>query len=247
MLEDHIATGVAESFASYSETRGTGYDLLWQLAQDTVRKLVTAVVALDEQDYRLEGFVPAAFEVETDGTLGRPDTGEFGDLRIHGRLDRVDRHVASRRVRVIDYKYRDAPYLQADERNLVQSALRGKRLQPALYACMVLTGCGESGSQDRPERVDFVFLVPNGNPIVERASFDRTVWSSPSGKPLADTIRILLEGIRFGRHVILPGSYCAYCECAVSCRSLHHPTWWRARRDANSKSLRLLRKQKERA
>ncbi len=245
MFEDHIATGVAESFASYSETHGTGYHLLWQLAQDTVRKLVTAVVTLDEQDYLQEGFIPTAFEVEAEGTLGEPETGRFADLRIHGRLDRVDRHSATRRVRVIDYKYRDAPDLKADDRNLVQAALRGKRLQPALYACMALTGSGQSGSEDRPERVDFVFLVPHGDPIVERASFDQTVWTSPSGKPLTDTIRSLLDGIRSGRHVILPDSYCAYCEYAVSCRSRHHPTWWRAHRDADSKLLRLLRKQKE--
>ena len=231
MLEDHIAEGVTESLASYSETHGTSYHLLWQLAQDTVRKLVTAVVALDEQDYLREGFVPIAFEVEAEGTLGQPDTVGLADLRIHGRFDRVDRHSTTRRVRVIDYKYRDAPGLKADDRNLVQAALRGKRLQPALYACMVLTGSRGSGRQDRPDRVDFVFLVPHGDPILERVSFDRTVWTSPSGKPLTNTIRSLVDGIRSGRHVILPGSYCAYCECAVSCRSRHHPTWWRAHRD----------------
>ncbi len=240
MLEDHIATGVAEIFAAYGETHGTGYHLLWQLAEDTVRKLVTAVVDLDEQDYRQEGFVPIAFEVEAEGTLAQPDTAGPANLRIRGRLDRVDRHSVTRRIRVIDYKYRHASNLKADDRNLVQAALRGKRLQPALYACMVLTE-----SQDRPERVDFVFLVPHGDPLVERASFDRTVWDSSSGKPLMDTIRTLLDGIQSGRHLILPGTYCSYCEYTVSCRYLHHPTWWRAHRDADSKSLRLLRRQKE--
>ena len=93
---------------------------------------------------------------------------------MRGRLDRVDRHPVSGVVRVIDYKYRANSRVEAKDRNLLQAAIRAHRLQPALYALM--TPCRASRwckARPSPEQVEFVYLLPQGEPAVDRASLTR--------------------------------------------------------------------------
>ena len=53
-----------------------------------------------------------------------------------------------------------------------------------------------------------------------------------------------MDGIREGRHLILPDGYCDHCEFSACCRRFHGPTWWRAHSSPPAKLLRQLRKQK---
>jgi len=238
-----VDRAVTQAFAAYALTHGTGYFLTWQLAQDKVRRLVEATVQFDREAAATSGCLPVACEVDAEGTLS---DGTGGDaIRLHGRWDRLDRHPVSGAVRVIDYKYRAQGRVEAKDRQLLQAALRAQRLQPALYALMTAGKSGEQATTSQPEQVDFVYLLPQSQPLIERTSFATADWQGPSGPALSRTLHLLTEGIRSGRHFITPDpSYCGYCEFATACRKAHQPSWWRARRSSLAGALRDLRSQK---
>ena len=145
---------------------------------------------------------------------------------------------------MIDYKYRSNGRIEAKDRNLLQAALRAQRLQPALYVLMAAPGSPGNVEDHSPEQVDFLYLLPQGTPAVERASFAASAWQGPSGPMVSRTLRVLVDGVRAGQHVIVPDAYCAHCEVSTACRRAHQPTWWRAYRSPQARTLRELRSQK---
>ena len=237
-----VAQAVERTCAVYAKTHGTGYCLTWQMAQERVHRIVASVLAFD-CGAGASGFVPVACEVDASGTL--PDGTVGATVPIRGRFDRIDRHPTSGALRVIDYKYRAHDQVDAKDRNLLQAAVRAQRLQPALYALMTLAGSSGDAGQAFPEQVDFVYLLPQGEPAVERASFEASAWQGPSGPLLSQTMRTLLDGIRDGQHFIVPdATHCSHCDFSTLCRRTHQPTWWRAYRAAPAKALREIRSQK---
>lgn len=237
-----VAQAVERTCAVYAKTHGPGYFLTWQMAQERVRRLVASVLAFD-CGAGASGCVPVACEVDASGTF--PDGSVGATVSIRGRFDRIDRHPTSGALRVIDYKYRAHDQVEAKDRNLLQAAVRAQRLQPALYALMTLAESSGHAGQVLPEQVEFVYLLPQGEPAVERASFQASAWQGPSGPLLSRTVQTLLDGIRNGRHFIVPdATHCSHCEFSTLCRRTHQPTWWRAYRAAPAKSLREIRSQK---
>ena len=169
-----------------------------------------------------------------------PYRADLNPIPIRGRWDRVDRHPASGALRVVDYKYRAKGQVEAKDRNLLQAAVRGSRLQPALYTLMAAASSGESQGS-LPEQVDFLYLLPHTTPGVERASFAATAWQGPAGQMLNKTLQVLVEGVRDGKHVIVPDAYCAHCDFSTACRRAHQPSWWRAYRSSQAGLVRSLR------
>src|SRR5438034_240950 len=104
-VQDHVRCAAGEVFAAYESGHGTGYALTWQLAQDTILALVTAVVEEDQEDCRASGFHPIGFEVEAEGTLSVLDRPEWKPLKVRGRLDRVERRETPHGFRPVEYKY----------------------------------------------------------------------------------------------------------------------------------------------
>ena len=248
-VQDHVRSAAGEVFAAYASEHGTGYALTWQLAQNTVLKLVTAAVEADQQECRASGFHPIGFEVEAEGTLSALERPEWKALKVRGRLDRVDRRETPPAFRVVDYKYRQGSKMKDGDKNLVLSAVRGFRLQPPLYALMTMTGQGGDSTDARsdralPEQVEFLFLAPHWEPVVTRSHFDASSWHAEAGQKLKQTVQVLLEGVETGQYFILPDGYCDHCEFTAACRRYHGPTWWRAHSSAPARQLRQVRKQK---
>jgi ATP-dependent helicase/nuclease subunit B len=233
-----VSAAAAEVFAAYARTHGAGYPLLWQLTKETVARLVDQAALADQDDYRQSGFEPVAFEVEAEGALDRMDAA-FAGLRVHGRLDRVDRRLKPPALRVVDYKYRTGQEMSKKDRDLAASAVRGLRLQPPLYS--VMRPSALPPPHPAPETVAFVFLAPRWDPPVARSLFAASIWTEPAGRQLVETLRVLIEGVRAGEYLILPGDYCDRCDYAPACRRFHGPTWWRAHAAASAKALRRLR------
>jgi len=237
-----VTQAVERTCAVYAKTHGTGYFFTWQMVQERVRQVVASVLAFDCGAGASE-FVPVACEVDASGTL--PDGTEGATVPIRGRFDRIDRHQRSGALRVIDYKYRAHDRMDAKDRNLLQAAVRAQRLQPALYTVMTLAQSSGGAGHTFPEQVDFLYLLPQGEPAVERASFEASAWQGPSGPLLSRAIQTLLDGIRNGRHFIVPdATHCSHCAFSTLCRRTHQPTWWRAYRAAPAKALREIRSQK---
>ncbi|MGC3973738.1 MAG: PD-(D/E)XK nuclease family protein [Nitrospira sp.] len=243
VVSAEVTRAVTKAFAAYAMSHGTGYALTWQMAQETVRRVVEATVRSDREAAAASGFIPVECEIDAKGTL--PD-GTAGDaIPLRGRWDRMDRHPLSGALRVIDYKYRANGRIEAKDRQLLQAAVRAQRLQPALYALMAVEGSEEHTQSPQPELVEFVYLLPQGMPMVERASFPASCWQGPSGPMLSRTVQLLVDGIRSGRHFIVPDTaHCEHCDFSTACRKAHQPSLWRTRRSSLAGALRAVRFEK---
>jgi len=229
-----IETAVEQAAGECETLQRTGHYLLWELAKAQIVDLITAAVDADTLAQADEPFTPIAFEVDAQGVVAEVP-GWPVPLKVRGRIDRVDRHRESGALRIIDYKLKTGTAIKSEDRNLLQAAVRGYRLQPPLYAQLSVPDHGT------PAQVQFIFLAPHWPIPVARSMFDATTWSSESGALLRKTLGLLVDGVRNGRFFILPDSYCQTCEYRIACRREHAPTWWRAYRAAESKTLTALR------
>jgi ATP-dependent helicase/nuclease subunit B len=226
---------VAKAAVECEREHPPGHFLLWELAKEQAVVLVLATMASDQAAYAELPYQPIAFEQEATGTLSLVVEEESVELKIQGRLDRLDRHRDSGALRIIDYKYKTGSAMKTEDRNLRQSAVRGYRLQPPLYARLDGAGLGMT------EEVQLLFVAPNWSRPIERSIFTRRDWSGNAGALVQDTIERLVTGLKAGQFFILPGTYCQTCEYRVACRREHQLTWWRSYRATESKDLRSLR------
>lgn len=270
-LRAETMAAAAQVFTDYAAVHGTGYALGWQLVREMVTDLAATALEQDQQDWAQTGYEPIGFEVEAEGSLDAIGPKEWRLLKVRGRLDRVDASMRSAgspqassgqapstpstssgqagsgqaAVRIVDFKYRLSGRMEDKDRNLVQAAVRGFRLQPPLYVLMSVPGDG-GGATRRPERVEFLFLAPQWEPPVQRSGFQAAEWHGPAAGQLRETLATILEGVQAGCFPILPDRYCDYCAFRTACRRYHGPTWWRATRAEVAQALRRMRKQKVR-
>ncbi|NJN70702.1 MAG: hypothetical protein HC801_10785 [Nitrospira sp.] len=231
-----IRMSVEQAATELESQHRTGHYLLWELAKEQIVTLMTAALEAEEVEQTEHPYQPIAFEVDGEGTI--PDVLDGELLKIRGRIDRLDRNRDSGALRVVDYKFKVGSSMKPEDRNLTQSAVRGYRLQPPLYSCLIVPG------QTTPSQVQFLFLAPGWSAPISRSMFDGKSWASETGSLIHRTIKALIDGIRAGRFFIIPDGYCDHCEFRVICRREHAPTWWRAYRADEPKVLRALRTQK---
>ena len=235
-----VGDAVAWAAEECERRQAFGHYVLWELAKELVASLVESAVLADQVAFAEAPCQPILFEQEAAGALTLSLDGGVVPVKVHGRVDRLDRHAGSGLLRITDYKFKRSSDMAAEDRNLVQSAVQGKKLQPALYACLEFPDLGPV------DDVQFMFVAPNWPTTIARSGFRRDVWSSDAGGLLKRTVEGLLEGIRAGRFFILPdktqdGGYCGTCDYRIACRREHQPTWWRSYRAVESKGLRSLR------
>lgn len=216
----------------------TGHYLLWEMAKEQVVTLVTAAVDADTTAYPETLFMPIGFELDAEGSIAEVLPDPSAPLKIRGRIDRIDRHRDTGALRIIDYKFKTGGAMKSEDRNLLQSAIRGYRLQPPLYARLLMPG------KPAPSQVQFMFLAPLWDPPVARSMFEVGALSGESGRQIQQTLRLLITGLQAGRFFILPDTYCEQCEFRVICRREHQPSWWRSYRSDEVKALKSLRLQR---
>ncbi|MEK6533309.1 MAG: PD-(D/E)XK nuclease family protein, partial [Nitrospirota bacterium] len=216
----------------------TGHYLLWELAKEHVVTLITAAVDADTDAYTETPFMPVGFELDAEGTIAEVLPDPSATMKIRGRVDRIDRHRDTGAIRIIDYKFKTGGSMKSEDRNLLQSAIRGYRLQPPLYARLLMPG------KPAPSQVQFMFLAPLWEAPIARSTFDVRALSGESGRQIQQTLRMLITGLQAGRFFILPDTYCEQCEFRVICRREHQPSWWRSYRSDDVKALKSLRLQR---
>ena len=229
---------VAKAAGDCEREHPPGLFLLWELAKEQAVALVITTISFDQAAYAELPYQPIAFEQEATGTLSLVVEDESVELKIQGRLDRLDRHRDSGALRIIDYKYKTGSVMKTEDRNLRQSAVRGGRLQPPFYARLDLAGLGTT------EEVQLLFLAPHWPRPIDHSVFMKRDWSGNAGALLQDSIERLVTGLKTGQFFILPGTYCQTCEYRVACRREHQLSWWRSYRATESKDLRSLRTMK---
>lgn len=191
-----IRMSVDQAAADLESQHRTGHYLLWELAKDQIVTLMTAALEAEEAEQTEHPYQPIAFEVDGEGTI--PDVLDEELLKIRGRIDRLDRNRDSGALRVVDYKYKVGSSIKPEDRNLTQSAVRGYRLQPPLYSCLIVPG------QTTPSQVQFLFLAPGWSAPISRSMFDGKSWASETGSFIHCTIKTLIDGIRAGRFLSFP-------------------------------------------
>lgn len=233
-IRQTISTAAGDVFAGHAATKGTGYELLWQMTQAQIIDLIVQAVASDREEYRTTGFRPHSFETEVDGFV-RLGTVK---LKIRGKLDRVDVRSIPPAVRIVDYKFKQGVEMGQQDRNLVLSAVRGLKLQPPLYGSMTIPSVGT------PSEVQFLYLAPQWDPSIARSTFEVSAMAGKTGVAITNTIGTLVQGIERNEFFILPDSYCDHCDFSAVCRRNDQTAWWRSYRSTQARTLRRLRKQK---
>ena len=159
---------------------------------------------------------------------------------IRGRLDRIDS--AAGGLRVIDWKFQ---WTRSDDRlNLVTQALRGRALQPPLYAALAAryaesAAGGERREADAPVTVAVYAVRPDSRDgPVERLPYRPDPVTA--GR-IGDTIASLVAGIEDGLFPMIPERYCSWCDAAAACRRRHAPSRARAERDPRAARLAAIR------
>jgi len=233
-----VHEAVTDTFAAHAATSGTGHVLLWTLAREKVTELVEAAVFSDQAEYQATGFRPLAFEAAAQGIVPLESDGSTVSLKIHGTLDRVDYRAAPPALRIVDYKFKQGSEMTAVDRNLALSAVRGFRLQPPLYARMMLP------LLPAPTEVHLLFLAPQWKQPISRSTYDAGLWTGHTGDMIRQTLATLIQGIARREFFILPDGYCGYCEFSGACRRHDAMAWWRSYRSPQARVLRRLRRQK---
>ncbi|GJL60263.1 MAG: hypothetical protein NPIRA03_31200 [Nitrospirales bacterium] len=252
-LSSLIASTTDQVCDEYATLYGKGYVVLWERMKAQLATVVAAMIEYDQQEYVDQAIMPEYCEIGAAGEIVSEGPGGSSLLKIHGRVDRVDRHSDDSRTRIVDYKFSGGLTTRTEGPDLVNEALRGRRLQPALYSMMSsLSLPGHSGEDFKemmlpdPEihSVEFRFIRPLNLAPLTFSSFHSSIWATHTGDQLLRTIRRWVEGIRAGQFFVLPGSYCRDCSWSVTCRSQHYPSWLRAYGIPLAKEFRQGRKQR---
>ncbi|MDR4462259.1 MAG: exodeoxyribonuclease V subunit gamma [Nitrospirales bacterium] len=252
-LSSLIASTIDQVCDEYAMHYGTGYVVLWERMKTRLGSVVLAMIEHDQQEFADQGMMPVDCEVGAEGEIPIAVPGASSLLKIHGRVDRVDQQPDGSRSRIVDYKFSSGLTTRADDPDLVNEALQGRRLQPPLYSMMSflsLAGQSRENSKQtvlpRPaiHSVEFRFIrLFNPKPLIF-SSFPGSIWDTRTGDQLLRTIRRWIESIRAGQFFVLPGSYCRTCSWSVACRFQHHPSWVRAYGIPLAKEFRQGRKQR---
>lgn len=235
------------AFSDYASKNPVGYPVAWESLEEELLRMLRQVVELDLRELSSSGFRPVTLEPQWQGFLEDDWPEPLAKLPVLGMPDRIDYDPAQAYYRVIDYKLRMGKNESTEDRNLLQSALRGKRLQLPLYILLAQQNVTGEERETMPPRVQgaFFLLAPrwvDGPLVVER--FPEEGWENPHKERLQETLAFLLRGIHEGRFFIVPDDHCRNCEVAAACRRNHRPSLWRAENDPAVKSHRELNDQK---
>ncbi|MEO9224535.1 MAG: PD-(D/E)XK nuclease family protein [Acidimicrobiales bacterium] len=219
---DRLYALAEEEFDSLEALGLTGRALRWAYDKEQIRGDL-AVVANSASG------TPVAVEMAF-GQDGEPPvivtlpTG--GAVSFKGTIDRVDR-MADGSLSVVDYKTGSNYGYTTVEATTVD---RGEKLQLPLYA---MGARQRFGSRDLPVRAFYWFISRAGG--FKRYGYEVT---KERVGVLADTLDVLVDGIRSGRFPANPGEIetryntnanCTYCDFDSVCPTDRGPQWERTR------------------
>jgi RecB family exonuclease len=238
-----LAESAAETFTEAEAEVTTGSPLVWERVKGDLLDLARRYVESELKRLEEEGWTPFAFEVKDVACIS--DSEAFPEnvrgLKLFGRIDRLDRREHDGRVeaRIVDYKFKAGGKRASADNDLARGAVRGQRLQPAVYLLMARDLVAEAGTV----RAEFHFIArkwPDG-PVVVR-DLPPDCWSSELGGQVAATIARIVGGMAKGEWFAAPGVRCDRCSLVTICRKSHSRTRYRLVADGRPASLAELEK-----
>lgn len=239
-IAERLALISAPLFESYLSENPVVYPLHWELLKTTIMVMLREVLEKDIAALLDSGYRPAAFEVDCRQKI------EEGWPEFRGKIDRIDFNQEEGKARVIDYKitFRKSPLPL--EKNLLTTALRGKRLQAPIYLRLAeIFAEARDGSENGQTESVFYHLAPfwpDGPLVVSK--FPESGWQGECGIMLKETISTLLQGIESGRFFMKPGDHCDFCDVRPLCRKNHLPSLQRLQADPLWQAQQALQKRK---
>lgn len=221
---------IAEEEAAAFRAEGrTGRPLLWEVQWHNLRRQLIAILDADEAQRRDDGMVPVAVEHRFGVDDSEPVTLDLGDGRtvaFRGIIDRVDRSVDGRKLRVVDYKTGGDEGYDVDD----DLTARGQKLQLAIYAL--------AARRDHPgaEEVEARYWFVNGGRTPLRGGrFDAAAEAR-----FTDVVTTVLDGVVAGRFPANPGDekwsrgryvhqHCKWCDYDRVCATTRGWAWQQAR------------------
>jgi hypothetical protein len=248
-LTSLITSTIEQVSHEYATHFGKGYAVLWERMKTQFAAVMLAMIDYDQREYVGQAMVPVAFEVEAGGEVSAQVPNRLPLIKIHGRVDRIDRQSHDSRIRIVDYKFSGGRSGRADEPDTLSDAIQGRRLQPPLYSLMSsLSLPSDSGktrlSDPSIHSVEFRYIHPLNVEPLGFTTFLSSIWETPAGEQILKSIFRWVQGIRNGQFFVLPGPYCRGCHWSATCRFQHHPSWTRAYGLPLAKEFRQLRKQR---
>jgi ATP-dependent helicase/nuclease subunit B len=238
-LDLTLAAAAQRIFEEYANKNPVGYALTWECLKEQLTALIRRVITTDLQEMAASGFVPLSLETDMKTKLPGDWPEPLKGAAIRGRMDRIDRHRQSNRLRVIDYKFKFGASPTAQDKNLDRAALRGERLQPPFYSLLGQRWASERSDKAANAGVEakFYYIASRwvDGPLVT-AEFTSEGLAGELGAEIKKTIADLANGIRQGRFFINKGVHCRHCDVAEICRKNHPPSLWRAENDPITKS-----------
>lgn len=250
-LRELVLPIVDRVFRNYERWSATGYPLLWELQQDQLLQIVTQVIAQDFIDGEGD-WIPVAFEEAVSGKIRVVLGNEQHELRLVGRVDRVDWSPSQKQARVIDYKFKISAGTIPSPQRLARDAIRGIQLQPPVYLHLAEGGnlslrnrtADETGESSPCAGVWLYCMTPQTSEFSEPlrpVAFTLEKWKVIQPQ-FWSTMNTLLGGIQRGEYFIAPGSYCRSCDYRTICHRTHPMSRWRAQADrAQTKAHRNIR------
>jgi RecB family exonuclease len=227
LIEKRVAKLFGEETERLAKRVSRRFPTLWEGIRDRwISALVTAAY-WDTRRLLKEKARVVAVEETVEAELPAHDGEKAEMLTVEGRLDRLDA-LGENRLRVVDYKTGRVSFSETLDPS---QALKGKRLQLALYRMLVAAAGPETvdlsavdaevlpvspgvepPGEDPAQRLAF---NPTGDPTVDGAEFRRS---------LEHTLGTLVSLAREGRFPLSQGHHCRYCEYDPACRRTHPPS-----------------------
>jgi ATP-dependent helicase/nuclease subunit B len=228
--------------AEYELDHPVGYPLSWEHVKATLAQLITQTVTADLSEMAISGYVPMALEIDREAPFSGDWPEPLPNMKLHGRMDRIDRRPADNRLRVIDYKFKSGVRPASQDKDLYRSALRGQKLQPPFYYLLGKLAPGDSQTPEPEVEAKFYYIAPRWRegPLVSE-SFGPEGLAGQLGLEVKKTVAQLAAGIRDGSFFLQRGPACSYCEVAEICRKNHPPSLWRTENDPLTAPHRELR------
>jgi ATP-dependent helicase/nuclease subunit B len=238
-IESTLQNAAERAFADYEANHPVGYPLAWESLKTSILELLRRVIAQDLSELTRSGFMPTALETDVEGRFPADWPEPLKNLKIRGRIDRIDR--TEDRLRVIDYKFKFGAKPTGLDTDLPRAALRGERLQPPFYYLLAEPG---EATATRPEiEADFYFIASRwADGPLRTSAYGSEGLAGQTGAATQQTLAYLVDGVRRGRFFIHRGPHCSYCDAAPICRKNHPPSLWRAENDPVTEAHRALRK-----
>jgi len=216
------------------------YPLLWNGISERWKNALRTFVEYDAGRLAREQPTRLDLEKEIRGSLVLDDGSV---LPVHGRLDRI----ATTREAVIVSDYKTGSALE--KHVSLAGALKGTRLQLALYALMVsdLLASGEAPAAEVRAEILGVGPAFAAGEVEDRASLDMKKLET-CRRGLLETLRVLAALAGAGAFPLNASSdRCDDCPYARACRRLHAPTVARLEAERSLEAFHLLRRKSTRA